>query len=74
MPESLVRIEKITNKKIVFFGFDMMDKKQLQQVFEQYKFEAVLHFAGLKSVSESLSKPIEYYEINIGSKFFQSLT
>jgi len=66
MPESLVRIEKITNKKIVFFGFDMMDKKQLQQVFEQYKFEAVLHFAGLKSVSESLSKPIEYYEINIG--------
>ena len=47
----------------------MLDRKKLNQIFMQYKFSAVLHFAGLKSVSESVAKPMEYYEINLGSKY-----
>lgn len=48
----------------------MLDQKKLNQMFLKYKFAAVLHFAGLKSVSESIAKPMEYYEINLGSKYF----
>lgn len=66
MPESLVRVQKITQKEVVFFGIDLMDKEKLADVFKQYKFIAVLHFAGLKSVTESIQKPIQYYEINLG--------
>lgn len=66
MPESLNRVQKITQKSLIFFGMDLMDKKKLEEVFAKYKFHAVLHFAGLKSVTESIQKPIEYYEINLG--------
>ena len=46
----------------------MLDKNKLNKIFQHHAFTAVMHFAGLKSVSESISKPMEYYEINLGSK------
>ena len=69
MPEVLKRVQTITNKELIFYGFDLMDKQKLDEIFKKYNFVAVLHFAGLKSVTESIQKPIEYYEINLGSMF-----
>lgn len=65
--ESLVRVQKITGKKITFIEGDVRDKAKLDNVFLQHKIDAVIHFAGLKSVSESIQKPIEYYDNNINS-------
>jgi len=66
LPEVLKRVQTITNKELIFYGFDLMDKQKLDKIFKKYNFVAVLHFAGLKSVTESIQKPIEYYEINLG--------
>jgi UDP-glucose 4-epimerase len=66
-PESLKRIEKITNSKIPFYEIDMRNKDGLNRVFAENKIDAVIHFAGLKSVGQSVLKPIEYYDNNIGS-------
>ena len=62
------KIEKITGKKVIFYKKDVCDKKALRKIFEENKnIEAVLHFAGLKAVGESVKLPIRYYENNIGS-------
>lgn len=63
--ESLDRVEEITGKKVRFYKVDLRDKGALSQVFEKEKVEAVIHFAGLKAVGESVRKPLEYYENNI---------
>ena len=63
--ESLKRVEKIINKKISFEKGDIRDKNSLENLFCKYKIDSVIHFAGLKSVSESVHKPIEYYDNNI---------
>ena len=55
----------ITNKKIDFIKGDLRRKSSLRKIFEENKIEAVIHFAGLKAVGESVSKPIEYYTNNI---------
>ena len=68
VPESIKRVEKITGKSVAYYNIDMLDKDKLNKVFKQHKFSAVMHFAGLKSVSESIAKPMEYYEINLGSE------
>jgi UDP-glucose 4-epimerase len=60
------RIESITGKKVKFYQDDMLDKDALEKVFQENKIDAVIHFAGLKAVGESVHKPIEYYETNIG--------
>ncbi len=60
------RIESITGKKVKFYQDDMLDKDALEKVFTENKIDAVIHFAGLKAVGESVHKPIEYYETNIG--------
>lgn len=65
--ESLRRVEKITKSKIPFYNIDIRDAKALEKVFNENKFDAVIHFAGLKSVGESVCHPIEYYDNNIGS-------
>lgn len=65
--ESLKRVEKITNSKIPFYKIDIRDKKALNKIFNENKIDAVIHFAGLKAVGESVSKPIDYYDNNIGS-------
>lgn len=65
--ESLRRIEKITNFKIPFYKIDVRNKKALDKVFTENKIDAVIHFAGLKAVGESVNKPLEYYSNNIDS-------
>src|SRR5574344_2112784 len=62
---SLNRVAKISGVKTPFFKLDLRDKKSLDEVLDKNKFDACIHFAGLKSVGESVAKPIEYYDNNI---------
>lgn len=64
--ESVNRIEELSGKKVKFIECDIRDKAALDKVFAENKIEAVIHFAGLKAVGESVSKPLEYYDNNIG--------
>lgn len=63
--ESLARVEKITGKKIKFYKEDVRDKAALRKIFGENKIEAVIHFAGLKAVGESVREPIMYYDNNL---------
>lgn len=63
--EALRRVEEITGKHVEFYQVDLLDKPGLQQVFASASFEAVIHFAGLKAVGESVSIPLRYYHNNI---------
>lgn len=63
--ESLDRVEQITGKKVTFYHVDLLDRAALHQVFEKEQIDAVIHFAGLKAVGESVAKPLEYYWNNI---------
>ncbi len=62
---SLKRVEKITGKKVKFYKEDVRDKDALRKIFSENNIEAVIHFAGLKAVGESVAKPIEYYDNNL---------
>ena len=64
---SLERVEKITGKTIKFYEADVRDKSALRKIFTENKIEAVIHFAGLKAVGESVKKPIMYYDNNLES-------
>lgn len=64
-PEALDAIRKITGKDFKFYEIDYLDREKLEKVFEENEIEAVLNFAGFKSVGESVAKPIEYYTNNI---------
>ena len=64
-PEALNRIEELAGKKAKFYEVDILDRDGLNKVFDENNIEAVIHFAGLKAVGESVEKPIEYYENNI---------
>ena len=59
------RIEAITGKKVPFYEADIRDRDALEKVFTAEKIDAVIHFAGLKAVGESVVKPWEYYDNNI---------
>lgn len=59
------RIEQITQKKVTFYQNDILDQEALDQIFTKENVDAVIHFAGLKAVGESVRKPIEYYTNNI---------
>ncbi len=59
------RIEKISGKKVVFSKVDVCDYDALSEVFKENEIDAVIHFAGLKAVGESVQKPLEYYTNNI---------
>lgn len=61
----LERLEKITGRKVPFVKADILDKDTLNKIFDENKIDAVIHFAGLKAVGESVSKPWEYYNNNI---------
>lgn len=63
--EAIRRVEKITGKAIKFYEVDVLDKEKLTVVFDTEKIEAVINFAGLKAVGESVQKPLEYYHNNI---------
>lgn len=67
--ESINRVEKITGQSVVFVEGDIRNPDTLRTVFSQYEIGAVLHFAGLKSVSESVSDPLSYYDNNVGGSF-----
>lgn len=63
--ESVNRIEKIMGCKVPFYKADILDRAALQSIFKAHNIEAVIHFAGLKAVGESVQKPLMYYENNI---------
>ncbi len=63
--ESLKRVEKITGKKVTFYEDDVCDKEALRKIFKKENIEAVIHFAGLKAVGESVREPIRYYDNNL---------
>ena len=63
---ALDNIEKISNVKPKFYFVDLLDKENLDKTFKKNHFDLVIHFAGLKSVSESIEQPLRYYENNIG--------
>ncbi len=63
--ESLKRVKKITGKELVFYQEDVLDEDALSKIFEEQKIDAVIHFAGLKAVGESVTMPIEYYQTNL---------
>ncbi|MCE9685081.1 UDP-glucose 4-epimerase GalE [Shewanella sp. AS16] len=63
--EALARVEQITGKSPIFYQGDILNKALLQKVFRDNQIEAVIHFAGLKAVGESVAKPLKYYENNV---------
>ncbi|MCQ2793797.1 MAG: UDP-glucose 4-epimerase GalE [Bacilli bacterium] len=65
--EVLNRIQKITGVKPAFYEFDVRDEAKLDACFASEKFDAVIHFAGLKAVGESVEKPKLYFDNNVGS-------
>lgn len=64
-PETLEKIKKITGKDFTFYEADILDREAMDKIFAQHKTDAVIHFAGLKAVGESVSAPIRYYHNNI---------
>ncbi len=64
--ESIRRVEKITGKQVKFYKGDIADRKLLDTIFDNEDIECCIHFAGLKAVGESVAKPLEYYDNNIG--------
>lgn len=68
-PEALRRVAKIIGKDVPFVEADVRDRKAMDALFEANRFDAVIHFAGLKSVGESVAMPLEYYENNMNATF-----
>ena len=64
--KALDRVQEIAGKAVKFYKADIQDRDAMNKVFDENKFDAVIHFAGLKAVGESVAKPIEYYQNNIG--------
>lgn len=64
-PESLKRVQEITGKTLKFYEVDILNKQDMEKIFEENSIEAVIHFAGLKAVGESVQIPIRYYYNNI---------
>ncbi|XP_044142084.1 UDP-glucose 4-epimerase [Bufo gargarizans] len=65
LPESILRVQEIVGKKIEFEEVDLLDRAALNSLFSKHKFSAVIHFAGLKAVGESVQKPLLYYKVNL---------
>ncbi|XP_068194305.1 UDP-glucose 4-epimerase isoform X2 [Antennarius striatus] len=65
VPESIRRIEKLLDTSIEFHELDLLDKPGLEKLFEKHSFSAVMHFAGLKAVGESVQQPLRYYRVNL---------
>lgn len=64
------KIEEITGKTVKFYEEDVRDKEMLRKIFSENKIEAVIHFAGLKAVGESVRLPIKYYDNNLISTLY----
>ena len=63
--EALNRVEKIVGRTVKFYEADIRDAEAMKNIFEAEDIDAVIHFAGLKAVGESVAKPLEYYDNNI---------
>jgi UDP-glucose 4-epimerase len=63
--EALIRVRELTGKPFNFHEVDLLDKAALQAIFESAAIEAVIHFAGLKAVGESVTIPLDYYQNNV---------
>ena len=61
----LPRLEKITGKSVPFYQGDIRDREVLRQIFAEHDIDAVIHFAGLKAVGESVAEPMKYYDNNV---------
>jgi UDP-glucose 4-epimerase len=68
-PTVINRLESITGRHLVVHAFDLRDADRTEHLFAQERIDAVIHFAGYKAVGESVEKPLEYYENNLGSTF-----
>ncbi|QOY34912.1 UDP-glucose 4-epimerase GalE [Anaerobacillus isosaccharinicus] len=64
-PTALTRVSTITGKEFTFYEADLLNKEQLTTIFSNHDIEAVIHFAGLKAVGESVSFPLSYYRNNV---------
>ncbi|MCL1902546.1 MAG: UDP-glucose 4-epimerase GalE, partial [Alphaproteobacteria bacterium] len=62
--ESIHGIEKITGRPFAFYENDLLDEGAVARIFKEHKIDAVIHFAGLKAVGESVSEPLKYYRNN----------
>ncbi len=67
--ESLNRVQELAGKSLSFYQVDLLDKPALEAVFKQNQFDAVIHFAGLKAVGESVDIPLQYYHNNLTGTF-----
>jgi UDP-glucose 4-epimerase len=63
---ALERVRNITNCELQFMNADIRDSNALDKIFNSFKPDAVIHFAGLKAVGESVANPLEYYDVNVG--------
>ena len=61
------RVEAITGKKVPFYKADILDREALEEIFSKEQIDAVIHFAGLKAVGESVAQPVRYYRNNLDS-------
>ena len=66
-PKSLDRVEALTGKKLKFYEGDVRDEELLRKIFAENDISAVIHFAGLKAVGESVAQPWRYYDNNLNS-------
>jgi UDP-glucose 4-epimerase len=63
--EALRRVEELSGKRVKFHKLDLRDREGLEDVFRVHEFQAVIHFAGLKAVGESVENPLRYYDNNV---------
>ena len=63
--EALIRVEKITGKSLEFYKADLLNRQDIHNIFSKHTIDAVIHFAGLKAVGESVSIPLKYFHNNI---------
>lgn len=68
-PEALRRVSEMIGKEVKWYEADVRDRDAMNRIFEENSFDAVIHYAGLKSVGESVAKPLEYYENNMNATF-----
>lgn len=64
--EAIERVSRIARKPVAFVHADIRDRSALEEVFAKHRIEAVMHFAGLKAVGESVARPLAYYDNNVG--------
>ncbi|MEO6999053.1 MAG: NAD-dependent epimerase/dehydratase family protein, partial [Terracoccus sp.] len=68
-PSVVTRLETLTGTHLPVHAFDLLDADKTDQLFSTETIDAVIHFAGFKAVGESVEKPLEYYENNLGTTF-----